>query len=596
MASSVREASVQKAGKTPDSCGSVGDFFDQNTISESEDHDGSPHFGSEREDSANRPGSSRAVRRVSTSLGQDSIPPAQQRVHFCPKRAPGAHLGIALRSGAAEFGRALDFFQLFFTTEVINKICESTNKYAWRHILEKSAYAEKDGSWKEVTVEEMTKFIGILIYMGIVELPRLHLFWNSGSLFSGLLPPKVMTRSRFFALLGMFHVSDPDADNVAAGGKLDEVLWLLQHTNDTSTRFFQPHRDLSIDERMVTSKARPGIRQHARDMLTKRGYRLWILADSQTGYTVQFSVYKGRREMPSTNGLAFDVVTGLCRDYLDQGYTIFMDNFYTSTPLFKHLLERGTFACGTTRKDRRGFPPELKDAGWERDADRGDVRWLREHNVLYLQWKDRHVVNLMSTAHTANEHVPAKHREKKGDEWTEVTVKKPLVIAEHSRGMAGADKSGQLIGSYDILIRCVRWWKTLFFRCVDIAAANSFLLFQEHRKQHPELPQLSRPSRYDQLAFRIELVQQLVGLAAAAVDVDVKPAPKPPASRGAVRSWRAAQSHRPERLKKRCNCKMCYEKTKVERKTNVFCKACCVHLCFTSSRNCFADWHGRQEP
>lgn len=85
-------------------------------------------------------------------------------------------------------------------------------KYAWAHILEKPTYSEKDGSWKEVTPEEMVKFIGLPMYMGILELPRLNLYWSTTKLLSGLLPPKVMARQRFTALLATLHVSDPETN------------------------------------------------------------------------------------------------------------------------------------------------------------------------------------------------------------------------------------------------------------------------------------------------------------------------------------------------------------------------------------------------
>lgn len=42
-------------------------------------------------------------------------------------------------------------------------------------IFEKPTYSEADESWKEVTPVEMIAFIGLLVYMGIVELLHLHL-------------------------------------------------------------------------------------------------------------------------------------------------------------------------------------------------------------------------------------------------------------------------------------------------------------------------------------------------------------------------------------------------------------------------------------
>lgn len=401
-----------------------------------------------------------SIRRVSTSYGRDSMPPAAQRVQFCPRRKPGVDLGMARRSSASRFLRALDFFLLFFTTELVTAMCENTNKYAWAHILEKPTYSERDGSWKNVSPDEMMKFIGLLIYMGIVQLPRLHLYWSTAELFSGLIPRGVMPRKRFFSFLGMLSVTDHEATNPATDGKLHRIAFLLRHINDVSALHFQPDRYISVDERMVKSKGRSGIRQYLRDKIVKWGYKLWVLADSNSGYTVQFSVYTGKRETPSVNGLAFDVVTSLCEMYFDQRYTLFMDNFYTSTSPFLHLLERKTLACGTTRKDRRTFPAELKDSTWEKKAKRGDVRWLRHQGVLYLQWKDRRAVHMMSTAHTANSHVTATQKLKVAGQWKKIPIRKPRLLEEYYAGMLAVDRSHQLIALYNVLMKCVRWWKT----------------------------------------------------------------------------------------------------------------------------------------
>lgn len=114
---------------------------------------------------------------------------------------------------------------------------------------------------------------------------------------------------------------------------------LLQHINDISSQLFQPYQDLCVDERMVKSKGRSGIRKYMHDKGVKWGDKLWVLANSRTGYTVQISVYTRKREAPSSRGLAYDIVTRLYESYLEQGYIIYMDNLHTSMSLLVHLLE-----------------------------------------------------------------------------------------------------------------------------------------------------------------------------------------------------------------------------------------------------------------
>ena len=38
---------------------------------------------------------------------------------------------------------------------------------------------------------------------------------------------------------------------------------------------------------------------------------------------------------------------------------------------------------------------------------------------------------------------------------------------------------------------------------------NAFILFEDLRKKHADIPQLQRPNRYGQLDFTIELLRQL---------------------------------------------------------------------------------------
>ena len=78
--------------------------------------------------------------------------------------------------------------------------------------------------------------------------------------------------------------------------------------------------------------------------------------------------------------------------------------------------------------------------------------------------------------------------------------------------MGGVDKSDQLINKYNTLRKTNKWWKTLFYHFLDITRVNAFILFEDFRKKHADIPELQRPDRYGQLDFTTELIRQLADL------------------------------------------------------------------------------------
>lgn len=89
---------------------------------------------------------------------------------------------------------------------------------------------------------------------------------------------------------------------------------------------------------MVAMKAQHEMKQFMKDKPTKWGFKLFVLADSKTGYTCDFNIYQGRALTPSGNGLSYDTVMSLIWVlYLGMGYHIYVDNVYTSAALFRQL-------------------------------------------------------------------------------------------------------------------------------------------------------------------------------------------------------------------------------------------------------------------
>ena len=189
----------------------------------------------------------------------------------------------------------------------------------------------------------------------------------------------------------MLHISDPNSTPNNPNDKIFKVRPLLDYIEEKSKMLFQPYQNVSVDERMVRCKGRSGIRQFIPNKPVRFGIKLWCLCCPLTGYTYSFSVYGGRKQAASENGIAYDAVTGLAENLRDQGYHLYFDNFFTSVALVLSLLTMGLLCCGTMRENKKGIPPVLKDKEWQKNAKRGNMRFIRDGNLLHMQWRDNKV-------------------------------------------------------------------------------------------------------------------------------------------------------------------------------------------------------------
>jgi hypothetical protein len=86
--------------------------------------------------------------------------------------------------------------------------------------------------------------------------------------------------------------------------------------------------------------------------LIKQGYKLYGIADHRYIYSWIWSLKKYRLEgillqegLTNTGALVYALISTLPRS----GITIYIDNYFTSIPLFKSLYTKAYSAVGTTR-------------------------------------------------------------------------------------------------------------------------------------------------------------------------------------------------------------------------------------------------------
>ena len=101
-----------------------------------------------------------------------------------------------------------------------------------------------------------------------------------------------------------------------ASDPLKKVRSLYNLIKTKALEHYQPLCELSVDERMVKSKARTHFRQYLPKKLIKSGFKYWVVADP-TGYTLDFNLYCGRRRISpiSENGLTYDVIMDLTEPF-----------------------------------------------------------------------------------------------------------------------------------------------------------------------------------------------------------------------------------------------------------------------------------------
>lgn len=423
---------------------------------------------------------------------------------FQPLRDPGPYLPATLELEPT----ALDIFCLFIDDEVLEHLVTATNQYAAQK-RDRTPTTYERFMRHPLTAEEVMRFLGCLLLLSINSVRNYRQAWNSNSSQHLVQLSRLLSRDRFEHIASFLHLVTPSEEAHLSQHRLKKILPFHQHVKRRCLELYQPLQQLSVDERMVKSKARTHFRQYIRNKPTKWGYKYWVLADP-TGYTVDFNVYYGADTSPrSGKGLGYDVVNTLVEPFRFQGYQVFCDNFYSSPALFTDLAADGIAATGTLRTNRQGIPADvlqLKNALNKSNVKRGTGYYIRQprSKLVYTVWKDKKAVTVMSTAFPGHSTGTVKRRVKDGMGFSQLqSVPIPQPTVKYNAFMGGVDKSDQFISYNRILRRTVRYWKTMFYHLLEICATNSSIIYNWYRMA-------SGKKRLSETRFRDSLVCQII--------------------------------------------------------------------------------------
>jgi hypothetical protein len=173
-------------------------------------------------------------------------------------------------------------------------------------------------------------------------------------------------------------------------------------------------------------------------------------------------------------------VLEMCQKYNNTFRAVNMYNYHISPAILVLLRNRGIYARGTVKKNRRMVPSQtlLTKADCKKMAD-GYVRMAvcEFAKMQYFGWNDNNPVYILSAAYSSQERTTF---------WRQRVAAKLQIIPMYNDGMQGVDRHNQLRSKFALASRrgLKRYYVTHQLAQVDIGITNVAIYFS---LAHPHL-------------------------------------------------------------------------------------------------------------
>lgn len=348
--------------------------------------------------------------------------------------------------------KPVDFYKLFVDNDVLSHLVVETNRYAEQQIIQgivNDSISKNSilSLWHDTTENEILLFLAVIMWTGLDQKPSIRDYWCNNVLYKSGVPAMIgLSRCRFEALLSNFHFADNE--NCPENDRLHKINSLIMMMNNKFQEARIADENVCIDETMIPFKGRLSFRQYIPGKRHKYGLKLFKLCIAG-GYTYNIKVYGGKSVKPAEQPVANAVVMELMTPLLNEGRTLFTDNYYTSVGLAHQLNDQDTHLVGTLRKHRKYNPRVVTEAKLKKGEM---IARQSSTNVVVGKWKDKRDV-LFLTTNSVPEMVDIQTKRGK--------VKKPSTIVQYNAAKSYIDVSDQK-GSYASPIRrSIKWYRKI---------------------------------------------------------------------------------------------------------------------------------------
>ncbi|GAA6232425.1 pogo transposable element derived with ZNF domain b [Lates japonicus] len=473
---------------------------------------------------------------------------------------------------------AIDFFNLLFPGSLVELITNETNAHAKTCQFLGSSYPD----WVPVTTHEIKGFIGLVILMGIQNLPDPSHYWSWSHYDNSYTFYRAMSFKRFKQIATNIRMGSFATDEHRGTSNPRDSLHIFRPMLDilggAMWSTYEPNCCLTIDRALLPSLEEESCRAKGNP---KTQPQVWLLCDSKSGYCHRLFIQVGEKVGQEPG---FTVVPELVKGLEDKHHQLYLASSLTSVPLMQKLLDQGIYASSSFPPPNPILPRELWEEGQLEKP--GDFLQRQFGPLLATRWRDTKEMGCLSTNAAPGESDTVWRRSQ-----TKVggldPINRPMAFRLLQENMRGVDICKQLLACNPLGgIPQDRHWRSLFWFLVNLSIVNAFIVLRESRKENP--PVWVQDGLFIQVNFRKRLGNQLAKCAqkyfetmeiASSRGMRVEVADEP-----------VKQRHRMAKISaisKRCrNCNM-----KSIRHESVYgCITCKANLC--KQPCCFWEFHG----
>ncbi|CAH2107383.1 unnamed protein product [Euphydryas editha] len=423
---------------------------------------------------------------------------------------------IVVPSTATDFppdSSSSQLFGLLISESIKNKIISFTNQ---RLEMTREKYKRRNKpELKNIDALELDAFIGLLIFSAVFKSNDEDinaLFATDGTgrdIFRA-----VMSKERFAMILLSLRFDDASTrDQRKQTDVATAISDIFSEFIANCQKYYKIEETTTIDEMLVSFRGRCRWKKYMPNKPCKYGLEIKCLTDSATGYLYNAYLYTGKNS--DGNGLTEEekkllvptqCVLRLAKPIMRTNRNITADNYFSSIEVCLELKKNGLTYVGTLKKNKREIPPEFLDK--KREVHSTMYGFTKELTLLSYVPKKKKTVQMISSMHH--------------EESIDSTKSIPEIISFYNATKGGVDSLDEKCAKYTCARRSRRWPLVIFFRILDVAAANTFIISNYNSTKRMEFmkdlgrrlvtPQLERRYAIPQLSHELKsLMGRILG-------------------------------------------------------------------------------------